>query len=47
MSRIRLQLQKTRSSVQQAVEPDNWYQEHLSLSEDKSSSVKVKRVFRF
>ena len=38
---------QTRGSVQQVVEPDNWYQEHLSLSEDKSSSVKVKRVFSF
>jgi len=33
--------------TQQGVEPDNWYQEHLSLSEDKSSSVKVKKVFCF
>ena len=33
--------------TQQAVEPDNWYQEHLILAENKSSSVKVKRVFYF
>jgi len=33
--------------TQQAVEPDNWYQNYLSNSENKSSSVKIKRVLCF